>query len=185
MNYIAKWEEKKRDLPGSGDEDVTEDWLKLLSSPLPLFFVRFSSGLAFLCFVSFFFSCSPFLPQCLPTIVVLLVLFFGFLPFSSVSVLFMFFFLCCSMLAWAYSWLLEFWRRFYSPFPLFHPASVFFLWVVLVLSVLDLSLFSALYSGSPSLFFSSSFFMSFIPSSVLGFFFVFSSFSVFLFGWWD
>jgi hypothetical protein len=92
MNYIAKWEEKKKDLPGSGDEDVMEDWLKLLSSPLPLFFVRFSSGLTFLCFVSFFFSCSPFLPQCLPSIVVLLVLFFGFLPFSSVSVLFMFFF---------------------------------------------------------------------------------------------
>jgi hypothetical protein len=99
MNYIAKWEEKKKDLPGSGDEDVMEDWLKLLSSPLPLFFVRFSSGLTFLCFVSFFFSCSPFLPQCLPSIVVLLVLFFGFLPFSSVSVLFMFFFLCCSILA--------------------------------------------------------------------------------------
>jgi hypothetical protein len=83
----------------------------------------------------------------------LLVLFFGFLPFSSVSVLFMFFFLCCSILAWAYSSLLEFWRRFYSPFPLFHPASIFFLWFVLVLSVLDLSLFSALYSGSPSFFF--------------------------------
>jgi len=90
---------EEKDLPGSGDEDVMEDWLKLLSSPLPLFFVRFSSGLTFLCFVSFFFSCSPFLPQCLPSIVVLLVLFFGFLPFSSVSVLFMFFF-SCVVLCW-------------------------------------------------------------------------------------
>jgi len=53
---------------------MMEDWPKLLSSPLPLFFVRFSSGLALLCLVSFCFSCSP----CLPGILVLLVLFLVF-----------------------------------------------------------------------------------------------------------
>ena len=63
-----------------------EDWPKLLSSPLPLFFVRFSYGLAFLCLASFFLSCSPCLPQCLSGILVVLILFSGFLPFSSVQV---------------------------------------------------------------------------------------------------
>ena len=76
-----------------------EDWPKLLSSPLPLFFVCFSSGLAFLCLVSFCFSCSPCLPQCLLGILVLLVMFCGFLPFFSVSVSSVFF-CSCVVLCW-------------------------------------------------------------------------------------
>ena len=156
MNYIAKWEEKKRDLPGLGDEDGMEDWSKLCSSPLPLFFIRFSSGLAFLCFVSFLlllFSFSSLVFAWYSCVARPILWFSSFLFSVCVVCLFVFFFLCCSILAWAWSRLLESWRRFYSPFPLFHPASVFFLWFVLILSLLSLSLFSTLYSGSPSLFF--------------------------------
>jgi len=108
-----------------------------------------ASPLVLLCFAWFLFA-SLVLPVCLVFLCCSSCSWFSSFLFSLCVVCssVFFLFLCCFILARACSQLLEFWRRFYSPFPLFY--SAFSLLVIMVPYVVRPPVLSVC-SQSPSL----------------------------------